>query len=89
LLNLAVAGTALTMSGQEALMLADISLTHVILTNSMEQNPPAFYKKLTVLQLARKFLAFFKIKIFTDVISTLGSCCRRRVVQCTGYKVSE
>jgi hypothetical protein len=47
------------MSGREALMLADISLTHAIVTNSMEQTPSNFYKKLIVPQLARKFLAFF------------------------------
>jgi hypothetical protein len=47
------------MSGQEALTLADFSLAHAILTNSMEQNPSTFYKKLTVPQLARKFLAFY------------------------------
>jgi hypothetical protein len=64
------------MSGEEALMLADISLTYAILTNSMEQTPSTFYKKVTVPQMARKFLAYFKIKIVTDVISSLGSCRR-------------
>jgi hypothetical protein len=54
------------MSGKVALMLADISLTHAILTNSVQQNPSTFYKELTVLQLDRKFPASFKINIFTD-----------------------
>jgi hypothetical protein len=64
------------MSGEEALTLADFGLTHAILTNSVEQNPSIIYKKLTVPQLAQTFLAFFKIRIFTDVISNLGFCRR-------------
>jgi len=48
----------------------------VILINFLEQTPSTFYKKLTVPQLARKFLVFFFITDFTNAVSRLGSCRR-------------
>jgi hypothetical protein len=50
------------MSGEEALMLADISLTHAILTNSMEQTPLPSTKSLQFLNWPESSLHFLKLK---------------------------